>query len=386
MENSLEETKSLPVSEENKTDAEQEGDVLKKIKDLQSFFDKLSKNEHLMLKFNTLKEKMNFSQIKSIDLIKFLRGTQYSTTIKQFFEFDITFKKLEEKFGKLQCSHPDWELQAVMAFKGKSEEPTIQYCNHHFVHSNNSTESPKIFEFEMKLHKILFDEIEIQLVYIQDKINYIKSDKNQKNMNMYAKIEDEIQRNLDDIKGTLKTTTKRIYQIDGNYKTKAKNKASMLNFDDFSFVRKDLAEWREKILTILSLISGSMLNFDDFSFVRKDLAEWREKILTILSLISGPSSKNQAAFLIQVMTDFKKERNLEEERKDILDSSVPHEIYNSDYQMVYFPPQSLQSIKNFEQKISTIYEYIETCQKVYRSLHTLLLIFITIYILNSECN
>ena len=66
------------------------------------------------------------------------------------------------------------------------------------------------------------------------------------------------------------------------------------------------------------------------------------------------------------MTDFKKERNLEEERKEISDSSVPHEIYNSDYQMVNFPSQSLQSIKNFEEKISTVYEYIETCQKVFR--------------------
>ena len=66
------------------------------------------------------------------------------------------------------------------------------------------------------------------------------------------------------------------------------------------------------------------------------------------------------------MTDFKKERDLEEERKDVLDSSVPHEIYNSDYQMVNFPSQSLQSIKNFEQKISTITEFIETYQKVYQ--------------------
>ena len=94
MESSQEETKSLPVSGESKTDVEQEGEDLKKIKDLQTLFDKLSKkNEQLMLKFNTLKETINFAQIKSIDLIKILRGTQYSTTIEQLFEFDIAFKK-----------------------------------------------------------------------------------------------------------------------------------------------------------------------------------------------------------------------------------------------------------------------------------------------------
>ena len=64
------------------------------------------------------------------------------------------------------------------------------------------------------------------------------------------------------------------------------------------------------------------------------------------------------------MADFKKERDLEEERKEVLDSSVPHEIYDSDYQLVNFPSQSLQSIKSFEQKISTVYECIETFQKV----------------------
>ena len=62
--------------------------------------------------------------------------------------------------------------------------------------------------------------------------------------------------------------------------------------------------------------------------------------------------------------DFKKEIDLEEERKDVLNSSVPHEIYNSDYQMVNFPARSLQSIKKFEQKISTVLEYIDTCHKV----------------------
>ena len=61
-------------------------------------------------------------------------------------------------------------------------------------------------------------------------------------MNLYAKIEDEVHRNLDNIKSTLKNTTERICQIDENHKTKTNNKASMLNFDDFSFVRKDLAE------------------------------------------------------------------------------------------------------------------------------------------------
>ena len=150
---------------------------------------------------------------------------------------------------------------------------------------------------------------------------------------MYAKIEKEVQRNLDNIRSTLKTTTERIFQIDEKCKMKTNNK------------------------TIL-------LNFDDFSFARKDLAECRESILAILSLISGPLSNNQAAFLIQVMADFKKEIDIAEERKDVSDLSVPHEIYNSEYQMINFPSQSLQSVKNFEKKISTVYDYIETCRKV----------------------
>ena len=201
-----------------------------------------------------------------------------------------------------------------MAFEGKNEGSTIQYCDYHFNHSNNSTDSPKIFEFELKLHKIIFDELEVQLVYIQDRIDYIKSDKNQKNMNLYEKIGDEVQRNLDKIREILKVTTEKIYQIEESYKTKSKSKASVLNFNDFSFVKKDLSEWRQNILIILSLIS------------------W-------------PSSKNQAAFLIQALKDFKNNIDLEEERKDDPDSSVPNEIYNSNYQMVNFPAQSLQSIK-----------------------------------------
>ena len=77
---------------------------------------------------------------------------------------------------------------------------------------------------------------------------------------------------------------------------------------------------------------------------------------------------NQAAILIQVIMDSMKETNFEEEIKDANNFSVPHEIYNREYQMVNFPSQSLQSIKNFEKKIGTISEFIETCQKVYRSL------------------
>ena len=242
MESDQEETKSCRSSKSITKDKKQEDDGLKKIKDLQTFFDKLSKNEQLLRKFYRLKKRKVFAQIKSIDLIKFLRGTQYSTKIKQLFEFDLAIKKLEEEFGKLQCSDPICENQAIMAFESKDGEPSIQYCYDHFNHSNNSEESPKYFELELKLHKILFDEIEIQLVYIQDRIDYIKSDKNQKNKSLYVKIENKVHRNLDNINSILKTTTERIYQIDENFKTKTKNKASKINFDDFSFIRKNLSE------------------------------------------------------------------------------------------------------------------------------------------------
>ena len=59
---------------------------------------------------------------------------------------------------------------------------------------------------------------------------------------MYDKIEEEVKRNLDNIKITLKTMTERIYQIYESYNSKTKNKASMINFDDLSFVKKDLSE------------------------------------------------------------------------------------------------------------------------------------------------
>ena len=71
MESSQEETKSLLVSGESKANENQETDDLKKIKDLKTLFDKLSKNEKLMHKLNALKETNNFAQIKNIDLIKF---------------------------------------------------------------------------------------------------------------------------------------------------------------------------------------------------------------------------------------------------------------------------------------------------------------------------
>ena len=221
----------------------------------QTLIDKLSRIEKLVLELDKLKRTMNLSQIKNIDLIKFLRGTQYSTNIKQLFEFDLTIQKLMEGFGKLQCTYPNCENQAFMALKSKSGEPAMQYCDSHFKFLNCSTESLKSFELELKAYRILFDEIEIQLVYIQDRIDYIKSDKNEENKSHYDKIENEIQRNLDNINRVLKTMTERVYQIEENYKTKSKNKASILNFSDFSFIRKDLSEWRENILSILSLIS-----------------------------------------------------------------------------------------------------------------------------------
>ena len=69
------------------------------------------------------------------------------------------------------------------------------------------------------------------------------------------------------------------------------------------------------------------------------------------------------------MMDLKNKIDLEEERKDMSCTSVPHEIYNTDYQMVNFPAQSFQSIKDFEQKINTICQYFETFQKVFRFIY-----------------
>ena len=78
--------------------------------------------------------------------------------------------------------------------------------------------------------------------------------------------------------------------------------------------------------------------------------------------------------------DLRNKIDLEEERKDMPSTSVPHEIYNSDYQMVNFPAQSFQSIKDFEQKINTICEYFEVFQKVYSPVHIFLTNLKTVHI------
>ena len=93
MEKGQEETKTLPISEENKTDTKQLGDDLKIIRCIQTLFDNLPNIEKLLFNLDRLKTIKNLAEIKSIDLIKLLRGTQYSTTIEQFFEFDLVLKK-----------------------------------------------------------------------------------------------------------------------------------------------------------------------------------------------------------------------------------------------------------------------------------------------------
>ena len=96
MESNQEEAISLPVSKENKSDVKQEDYDFMKNTDLKTLFDKLAKFEQVKLKLDRLNHTESFKQIKNFDLIKMLRGTQYSTKIKQFFEFDLIIKKLEE--------------------------------------------------------------------------------------------------------------------------------------------------------------------------------------------------------------------------------------------------------------------------------------------------
>ena len=251
-----ERTKARPNPQNVIKVTEKIDDDIKKIQAPKTLVEKLSRIEKFIFDLDRLNRTKNLAQMKNIDLIKFLRGTQYSTKIEEFFEFDLIINQLEEGFNKLQCSHPDCNYQAVMAFKGNRKEPSIQYCDYHFIHSHDSKGSPKYFEYELRLLKILFYELGEQLIYIQDRIDYIKSDKNQNNLNMYSKIEEEVQRNLGSINNTLKTMAERIDQINEINKKKSNNKASVVIFNDFSFVREKLYEWRENILTILSLISG----------------------------------------------------------------------------------------------------------------------------------
>ena len=180
--------------------------------------------------------------MKSIDLIKLLRGTQYSTKIEQFFEFDDAIKKLEEGFGKLKCSHPDCKLQAVMAFEDKEGRFTRQCCNNLFHYSNISKGSSKNIKDELNILKLLFYELEVQLVYIQDRIDYIKSDKTKEKMNLYAENEAKIQRNLNNISSILNTMSENFNQMSEANKIKAKKKAFIINFSDFSFVKLKLDE------------------------------------------------------------------------------------------------------------------------------------------------
>ena len=120
------ETKTLHKSNQVRKDTKQKDGDLKKIKDFQTLISKLSSFKKLIRKLDRLKEEKNFEQIKSIDLIKILRGTQYSTKIKRFFEFDQAFKMFKKWITKLQCSYPDCEDQATLAFLSKDGEPTIQ--------------------------------------------------------------------------------------------------------------------------------------------------------------------------------------------------------------------------------------------------------------------
>ena len=90
------ETKTLHKSNQVRKDTKQKDGDLKKIKDFQTLISKLSSFKKLIRKLDRLKEEKNFEQIKSIDLIKILRGTQYSTKIKRFFEFDQAFKMFKK--------------------------------------------------------------------------------------------------------------------------------------------------------------------------------------------------------------------------------------------------------------------------------------------------
>ena len=79
MERNQEEEKSLPISEENKSDAKQQDYDFMKNKDIQTLFEKLAQIEQLKLKIDRLKQTNSFEQMKNLDLIKMMRGTQYSS-------------------------------------------------------------------------------------------------------------------------------------------------------------------------------------------------------------------------------------------------------------------------------------------------------------------
>ena len=64
MESSQEETKTLSISEENKTDAKQLGDGLKIIRCIQTLFNNLPNIKKLLLNLNRLKEIKKFGRDK----------------------------------------------------------------------------------------------------------------------------------------------------------------------------------------------------------------------------------------------------------------------------------------------------------------------------------
>ena len=142
----------------------------------------------------------------------------------------------------MKCSYPSCPHPAIIAIKGKNEDSTVQYCNDHFNNPSSFTGTPVNINHELIIDIYQFYEIEIQLVNIQDRIDYIQSNQTKYEGRIYDKVRQKVQNILESIIKTLNTMTNRIDIIEESYNSKIINKVSLVNFDDFSFVKTDLAE------------------------------------------------------------------------------------------------------------------------------------------------
>ena len=144
----------------------------------------------------------SFLQIKNIDLCQAMKGTVFKTQLNQLWDIKQIISWVKLGFSSLQWD--DCNKQAIVACEGNKKNPFKLFCESHFEEDSSYFKSSINLISDFRLNVIILNELEGHLIHLQEKIEYFKIQKNEKNPVLYQKVNGLIDDNFEELNTLLK--------------------------------------------------------------------------------------------------------------------------------------------------------------------------------------
>ena len=296
--------------------------VIRNLSKIEKSFDKVTQDQE---------EAKSWIFLKDIDLIMALDAVVYRAKIdNKLCNVKMIISSVKYGFGQLKCIRSGCSEKAIMCHKRNNDIPADLYWEKHSNLVDPLSEDLHYFDAELKNDLSILKSLEKLLVVLQEQMEYLISENDNKDMSEYSSIKEK----LDEEYGVLKNT-----------------------LNDMTVKAKQIVEKEAK--------TDRARQYEPLSFVKSDSEKWIQSILRVFRLVFEANMKPEIEVKLKAILNWS--AGIEQYKEEFKSSSIysiPDDIYGKEFKLCKIPIQTLKKLKELEKRVQNLAKAAISYQKV----------------------